>query len=412
MNTITTPSTADLREMAKAASNLAKTIQTESKIHPFTGHQSKQVEEIAKALPWEWAYNLEANCGVNDFVEDMLTNEGLSVVYGQSGSGKSFVVLRIAAAVAAGTKFYDKECDKGAVIYLAAEGAVGVKNRMFALKKEGLIKEGSRLVYVPCCINVLDKEQVTSLIATAVEAAAGLDVPVRLIILDTLSQCMPGSNENSPEDMTAVVEAANGIRKITGANVLFVHHSGKNQAAGSRGHSSLRAATDTEIEITREEGEEIGQITCKKAKDLAPFRSMGFKLRVVVLGKNRRGKDVTTCVLDEVAHEDLPVKRTAIDGAISIILQALATSSNGLNKTEIRALKGAGSSTKDAAIKSMTDCGTIIKTECANETRYRLPQHPKPAQLDPADYKPTKKNLIGPKEPKTNTMTNPERGKV
>ena len=34
---------------------------------------------------------------------------------------------------------------------------------------------------------------------------------------------------------------------------MLVHHTGKDTAKGARGHSLLRAATDTEIEVKREE---------------------------------------------------------------------------------------------------------------------------------------------------------------
>lgn len=338
-------------------------------------------------LPWKWATELEPNLEANDFVEGMLRTNGMSVMYGPSNSGKSFAVLDLAVAVASGQKWYGRECDKGVVIYLAAEGATGVQNRIFALKKEGRLPEGTQLVYVPCCIDILDKKQVASLIATVEAAMAGIDEPVRLIILDTLSRCMAGKNENAPEDMTAVVSAADGIREKTGAHILFVHHSGKNIAAGSRGHSSLRAATDTEIEIQREEGE-IGQILCRKAKDLEFFAPMAFRLKVVELGTNHRGKPVTSCVLEHLEAEDLPQKQKAIDCAMGIILKALAESKDGLNTSEIWELKGVGKKPKTDALESLTASGAIVMFRDCRSNRYRLSQQSQPQQLDPKDYPP------------------------
>ncbi len=49
--------------------------------------------------------------------------------------------------------------------------------------------------------------------------------------------------------MGALVRCMDLIRQETGACVLFVHHSGKDAAKGARGHSLLRAAIDTEIEV-------------------------------------------------------------------------------------------------------------------------------------------------------------------
>lgn len=347
--------------------------------------QFLKVEEPPKPLPWQWVTDLEANTEANDFLEGILENNGMSVVYGPSGSGKSFVVLDIAVAVASGQKWYGRECDKGVVIYLAAEGARGVQNRLAALKKEGRLPEGTRLVFVPCCINILDKKEVAALVATVKAAMVGIKEPVRLIILDTLSRCLAGANENAPEDMTAVVSAAEHIREMTGAHVLFVHHSGKNAAAGARGHSSLRAATDSEIEIQRKEGQ-VGQILCRKAKDLEPFAPMAFKLKVVKLGTNRRGKSVTSCVLECLKPEDVPQKHTLVDIAIGIILKALAESKDGLNKTEIWALKGVGKEPKAEALESLLTSGAIVMEHEGRADQYRLPQHSQPPQFDPKDY--------------------------
>ena len=47
------------------------------------------------------------------------------------------------------------------------------------------------------------------------------------------------------------------FRNATGAHLLIVHHTGKDETRGARGHTSLRAATDTEIEITGDTGEGI-----------------------------------------------------------------------------------------------------------------------------------------------------------
>lgn len=338
-------------------------------------------------LSWQLATDLKPNLTANDFLEGILGNNGLSTMYGPPGSGKSFLALDLAVAVASGQKWYGRECDKGAVIYLAAEGAAGVQNRMVALINEGRLAKDARLVYVPHCISLLDKRQVVALVATVQQAMQGIDEPVRLIVLDTLSRCMAGANENAPEDMTAVVAAVDVIREKTGAHVMLVHHTGKNTGAGSRGHSSLKGATDTEIEIQREEGE-IGQILCRKAKDMGSFEPMAFRLKAVELGINDRGKPVTSCVVEHLEAKDIPQPQTSVDCAKGIILEALAESKDGLNTTEIWALPGAGKKPKSDALESLTESGAVVKMNEGRSIRYRLPQHKQPQQLDPKDYPP------------------------
>jgi hypothetical protein len=83
--------------------------------------------------------------------------------------------------------------------------------------------------------------------------------------------------------------------------VCIIHHSGKVQALGARGHSSLRAAIDTEFEITRPEGEKISTVTTTKQRDFPVGEPMPFSLKQIVLGIDRRGNQITSCV---VHHED------------------------------------------------------------------------------------------------------------
>jgi hypothetical protein len=116
-----------------------------------------------------------------------------------------------------------------------------------------------------------------------------------------MARAMAGGDENSGVDMTAAVKSIDAIRAATGAHVSIVHHCGKDEARGARGHSSLRAAVDTEIEITRPSGETISTVRVTKQRDLQAGEAMPFSLEVVALGTNRRGKPITSCI---VRHED------------------------------------------------------------------------------------------------------------
>jgi hypothetical protein len=87
------------------------------------------------------------------------------------------------------------------------------------------------------------------------------------------------------------------IRQETGACILFVHHCGKDQAKGARGHSSLRAAVDTEIEVRASEDGDLKTATIVKQREMKKGDVFGFTLETVELGKNQYGEPVTTCVV-------------------------------------------------------------------------------------------------------------------
>ena len=237
-----------------------------------------------------------------DFVEGLLTEGGASVVYGPSNCGKSFWILDLAASVATGEDFRDElDVDQGAVVYVALEGSHGATNRIEAMKQAGRLKADSPFFLCFAPVSLLERGHAERLAASVTQAAQESALPCRLVILDTLARAMAGGDENSGQDMTRAVQAIDAIRAATGAHVCVVHHCGKDEARGARGHSSLRAAVDTEIEVSRPEGETISTVRVTKQRDMPAGDPLPFSLEVIELGTDRRGKPITSCI---VHHED------------------------------------------------------------------------------------------------------------
>ena len=268
--------------------------------------------EAKPALPFFWFSEAEPDLAANDFVENMLTNGSMSVIYGPSNCGKTFFVLDMALHVAWGVEWRGHAVDRGAIVYLSLEGAQGVRNRISAFRKHHGIDE-LPFIAMPKPVNLLDDQaDVSAVIQLVKHVASVTGLPVRMVIVDTLSRAMAGGNENSPEDMTALIGNCDRIRDETGAHLCVVHHSGKDEARGARGHSSLRAATDTEIEIKRDPNLTRSTVRVAKQRDLEAADPFAFTLKSVALGTNRRGKDVTSCVVLE-ADETVELARSEHD---------------------------------------------------------------------------------------------------
>ena len=131
--------------------------------------------------------------------------------------------------------------------------------------------------------------------------------PVLLCVVDTLSRAFGSGNENASEDMGALVRNSDLIRHETGANVLWVHHCGKDVAKGARGHSLLRAATDTEIEVTNRDGFVVAKIT--KQRDGHAGDELAAKLIAVEVGVSKWGTPTTACIVEPLEAAPLGVKR-------------------------------------------------------------------------------------------------------
>ena len=132
-----------------------------------------------------------------------------------------------------------------------------------------------------------------------IEKSEGCEL--KLVVIDTLSRAMGGGDENSGRDMMAVVSQIEHIKRETSAHICIVHHTGKDETRGARGHSSLRASVDTEIELSKTLGQSITTVRVTKQRDMQVCPPMPFSLDVIELGRDRRGDPITSCV---VHHED------------------------------------------------------------------------------------------------------------
>jgi hypothetical protein len=243
--------------------------------------------------------------GVNeafDFVEGLLGVGASSLTYGASNVGKSFWILDLAVSVATGRPFRDElEVDQGGVLYLALEGKSGMQNRLEALKRRGVLADEPPLFVSHDHVELTTGTYGRSVAETCRKIEREEGVSFKLIIVDTLSRAMGGGDENSGRDMMIAVGEIDLIRGETGAHVMIIHHTGKDETRGARGSSTLRAAVDTEIELSRPEGSLITTARVTKQRDFQIGNPMPFSLEVVELGVDRRGNPITSCV---VKHED------------------------------------------------------------------------------------------------------------
>ena len=258
----------------------------------------------------------------NYLVKGLLGSTGMAVIYGAPGSGKTFFALRLGLRVAAGMPFFGRRTRRRGVVYLAAEAGRSIENRVAAQRSE--FPAGTPFVAVTSPIDLCSSEADVTRLVTRLR---GLDlgVEIGLIIIDTLSRVMAGGNENAPDDMGALVRNCDRLREETGCFLAIVHHSGKDAAKGARGHNLLLAATDTEIEITRDEDAQVSTARVTKQRDLPTDGSFAFGLRLVEIGVDEDGDPITSCTLDEnVTPCDAPPKREKpLTGAAAAGMQQL-----------------------------------------------------------------------------------------
>lgn len=262
-----------------------------------TGPPSTSFDTPAMPVSLEWFDDIEPSLIDAYLVKGVLSDGAMSVIYGPSNSGKTFFAMDLAFHVAIGAAWRGRKVKQAGVLYLAAEGGRGVLNRVAALKLQhgvtavplAVKRAGMDLLH-----DQADLKQIVALAEEVKTRATGLPL---VIVIDTLSRIMAGGDENSAADMTALIRNIDAVREVTGAHIILVHHTGKDTAKGARGHSSLRAATDTEIEVSNENGARAATVT--KQRDYQGGEIFAFNLKSVPLGIDQDGDEVSSCIIEE-----------------------------------------------------------------------------------------------------------------
>ncbi|MCE9521482.1 MAG: helicase RepA family protein [Alphaproteobacteria bacterium] len=226
-------------------------------------------------------------------IKGLIECGALSVVYGEPGCGKSFLAQYFGWHVARGTGAFGRRVRPGGVLYLALEGEGGFPARVTGFAREYGGTEAFH--FAAQQVNFF-----SDLGALEDVRAAALAVKAKLIVVDTLARAIAEGDENTAGDMGALIAVLDGLREATGCHVMLIHHTGKDEARGMRGHSSLNGAADMTLYVSRDAESAERRAEIKKNKDGPCGAVLGFALRPLVLGVDDDGDEVTTMVVEEV----------------------------------------------------------------------------------------------------------------
>lgn len=281
--------------------------------------------DILSAFHATWARSYSAMPAPRCLVGNLIASGSLVCLFGESNTGKSTLAIDIAFACGRGVPWHGRRTRKALTVYLPLEGAHGVRQRVRAkMRREGIAevpfvdlssKRGDGRVP----IDLLDPVSVSALIADLTLLRADSEAEL-LLIVDTVARAIAGGDENSGLDMGRLIASCDQIRLATGCTVMLIHHSGKDSTKGARGHSSLRAAVDTEIEVASTTNPRTA--TVRKQRDLPSGDVFAFDIEPVEVGTDPETfEPVTACV---VVHRDYhPPTKQPSGRAQTDILRAL-----------------------------------------------------------------------------------------
>ena len=217
-------------------------------------------------------------------VEDILPAASFAAIYGRPGSYKSFVALHICACVAAGVDCFGKPVEAGPVIYVAGEGAAGLKRRSDALLSHMGLEADLPIYFVKAQLNLRSSLDDYDALCAAIDSVG---VRPALVIFDTFARIFAGGEENSAKDVGETIVILGAIQERYETAVAIIHHAGKDESRGMRGSSALLGAVDTELECVKlspEDSEDrIGKLTVTKQKDGEDGIVFGYRMKAVSL---------------------------------------------------------------------------------------------------------------------------------
>lgn len=236
---------------------------------------------------------------VSWLVKHTIPAESLGVMFGGSGTFKSFLAIDLALHVAHGLPWLGRKTKPGTVLFIAAEGGSGVWRRIVAWHRERHLKWDAAPIYVlPIAVDLKNDA------ALVAEAASRLGVTPALVVIDTLAQTFSGEENSAAEISTYLRELGLWFRAAWQAAVLVVHHTGHQATERPRGSSAIRANVDCMFGVHRDEAEMIATLECIKQKDGELFEPQTFTLKVVELAKDEDGDPITSLVARALKGKD------------------------------------------------------------------------------------------------------------
>lgn len=223
-------------------------------------------------------------------VEELLAEESLTVLFGPTGSYKTFLAIAFALSVATGESFGDRATKPGLVVYICAEGQAGIKWRIKAWRK-AFGYEDPRIRVIAASVAFDDPDQVGELLY---DLRSESEHP-KLVVIDTLARTFGKGDESNSRDMNAYLHGIEQLIAELGTSVLIIHHSTKKLGDDPRGSSVLAAGADTVLRVERQSLFQA-KLTIVKQRDGEADHSIDLVLEPVSLGSDTSGREKRSLV--------------------------------------------------------------------------------------------------------------------
>ena len=222
-------------------------------------------------------------------LKNVLPRSGLVFMFGQPGSGKSFLALDIALHVALDLPWCGRKVRHGPVLVLVGEGGSGLPQRVKAWRighRQILDAFPAEFAFEAPAIATPEGQHRMR------EAVDSMSPSPVLVIIDTLAQALPGADENAVSEVGPPLRFLAALAADRDLCVLVIHHERKSAHADGlnamRGSSALAGAADAAVRVRRSEDRITAEVV--KQKDGESDVSLDFRMERVGIGEDEDGE--------------------------------------------------------------------------------------------------------------------------
>ncbi|WQB75714.1 AAA family ATPase [Prescottella equi] len=317
--------------------------------------------------------------GVEPLIDGIAYRNTLIQLSGAPGSYKSFATVGMSCSLATGRNWEGHRVPTpGRVVYVAAEGATGLRPRILAwCELTGVDQhelEG-QLFILPCPIqlgNFVDVDDAIELVQ---------EVDADLLVLDTRARCTVGLEENSATEQGKAIHSLERIQAAADCAVLSVHHSARSGTAG-RGSNAWDGAVWSDLRL---EGSDLmAKIHVEKHKDVPAGMDHHYRLvphtvsPALMPGVDEDQRKTLVFIQDgSMSANGVRTNALAADRNAARLLDILRTkiTSDGLSGSVIKDIaegEGMGRTAFYEAKKLLEDRGSLRNIGSEKRTHYVL----------------------------------------
>lgn len=246
---------------------------------------------------------MKMNIQPNWLIESYIEKDTTGVLYGQSGSYKTFLALDWCLSIATGKSWHGHDVDNGLVVYVAGEGNHGLQKRIKAWLRHHHIDDNNNIPFMASNQRVaVRNDDELCMFRHYLDQITQSGEQIKFIVFDTLRKCFGAGDENHSKDMGEFLDHVEALRQDYETTCLIVHHTNKNKII--RGSNALESDVDFMYRLESRHKENC-VLHAEKLKDSDAPHPKQFDLNSVVIGSHK-GKPISSLVLESVDYQPQP----------------------------------------------------------------------------------------------------------